>query len=125
MSQFALPHAELKSALAGLSKVISRRSQVVGATRARGGAVVFQSQIGNRKSPSAMTRAEFDRLSRDPGNWFLGFLYFCPADPRVLVPKRIRGFGWTLNFARPLALPYLFLLVTAVGLVVDVARRLG
>ncbi len=39
-------------------------------------------------------------------NWKLGFIYFCPTDPRVIVPKGLR-LGWTLNFARPLAFPAL------------------
>jgi uncharacterized membrane protein len=28
-----------------------------------------------------------------------GFLYYDPQDSRVIVPKRIKNFGWTLNFA--------------------------
>lgn len=53
----------------------------------------------------------------DPGNWKLGIFYFCRADHRVLVPKRVPGFGWTLNFARPMALPFLgFILATIYGI---------
>ena len=36
-----------------------------------------------------------------------GLIYFNPADAAVLVPKRF-GWGWTLNFARPVAWAYLF-----------------
>lgn len=36
-----------------------------------------------------------------PGNWRWGVFYFNKNDSRLIVPKRIRIFGWTLNFARP------------------------
>jgi hypothetical protein len=49
------------------------------------------------------SREELERLWRDPKHWRgIGF-YHCPADPRVVVPKRIRWAGWTINFAHPLA----------------------
>jgi hypothetical protein len=58
-----------------------------------------------------MSRSAFDRHYYDANNWKLGFIYFCKADQRIVVPKRLRGLGWTLNFARPLALPFLGLLL--------------
>jgi len=45
-----------------------------------------------------------DQLHADPTHWKLGIFYFCRQDERILVPKRIRGLGWTINFARPAAL---------------------
>ena len=60
---------------------------------------------------SPPSRFHLDRFRADPGNWVFGLFYFCPADARVVVPKRIRGFGLTLNFARFLALPVLVLLL--------------
>ena len=56
-----------------------------------------------------MTSLRRDLCHSDPGNWVGGFLYFCKQDRRILVPKRLRGLGWTLNFARPLAWPILLL----------------
>jgi uncharacterized membrane protein len=37
----------------------------------------------------------------DPRHWHGGLLglYVNPGDPRIWVPKRRPGFGWTLNFA--------------------------
>jgi hypothetical protein len=58
-----------------------------------------------------MSRSAFDRHYYDANNWKLGFIYFCKADQRIVVPKRLRGLGWTLNFARPLAWPFLGLLL--------------
>lgn len=48
---------------------------------------------GQRRIPSAT----------DPAVWRLRSLYFNPADPALFVPTR-SGFGWTLNFGRPLAI---------------------
>jgi hypothetical protein len=40
-----------------------------------------------------------DKLWSDPANWHgLGF-YSCKDDPRIMVPKRIKWTGWTMNFA--------------------------
>ena len=58
-----------------------------------------------------MSSLHRDPLHSDPRNWVCGLIYFCQDDPRVIVPKRLRGLGWTLNFARPSALPMLLLLV--------------
>lgn len=54
-----------------------------------------------------MTRAELDRLWGDPRAWSPIGIYRCPADPRVVVPKRSPWAGWTINFARAAAWPVL------------------
>jgi uncharacterized membrane protein len=54
-----------------------------------------------------VSREELDRLWRDPRRWSAIGIYRCPADPRVIVPKRARWAGWTLNFARPAVWPVL------------------
>jgi hypothetical protein len=38
-------------------------------------------------------------LWADPTNWKGAVIYYCKDDPRVIVPKRIRWTGYTLNFA--------------------------
>jgi Family of unknown function (DUF5808) len=50
-----------------------------------------------------MTREELDRVWANPSNWSI--VYRCPSDPRVIVPRRRRWMGWTVNFAHPLAWP--------------------
>ena len=54
-----------------------------------------------------MSHHRFDCFHCDPDNWKLGIFYFCRADQRIFVPKRLRLLGWTINFARPLAVPFL------------------
>jgi len=72
-----------------------------------------------------MAHSAFDRFHANPDNWKLGIFYFCRADSRIVVPKRIRGLGWTLNLARPLALPFLIYLVAAIHGVLELAVALG
>lgn len=63
-----------------------------------------------------MSAPVFDRHYYDGNNWKFGCLYFCRADRRLVVRRRLRGLGWTVNFARPLALPFVgFLLALAYG----------
>ena len=45
-----------------------------------------------------MATPELEQLWEDPRHWTVG-IYRCAADPRVIVPKRWRWGGWTLNFA--------------------------
>jgi hypothetical protein len=52
-----------------------------------------------------MTRAEIEACWRDPKNYKWGLIYYCRADPRAIVPRRYKWMGWTVNFARPSAIP--------------------
>jgi uncharacterized membrane protein len=40
-----------------------------------------------------------DFKSDDPLNWKWGIFYVNRNDSRLIVPKRIKSLGWTLNFA--------------------------
>lgn len=53
----------------------------------------------------------------DPINYKYGF-YYNPDDYRVIVPKRIRAFGWTLNFAKPTAY-FIILLILAIPFLIQ------
>ncbi|MEI6142415.1 MAG: DUF5808 domain-containing protein [Mariniphaga sp.] len=44
---------------------------------------------------------EEERWRNDPENYKWGIFYFNPKDPRIILPKRIKEMGWTLNFANP------------------------
>jgi hypothetical protein len=59
------------------------------------------------------------------GTWILGVLYFNRKDPRVIVPKRYRLMGWTLNFARPMAIPSLILIILAVLVPIEILDYFG
>lgn len=42
---------------------------------------------------------EDDRKINDPTNYKWGIIYFNRNDRRIMVPKRSKSMGWTLNFA--------------------------
>lgn len=46
-------------------------------------------------------REEIEILWSDQANWTWGVIYRCAKDPRVIVPRRWRWGGWTLNFGHP------------------------
>jgi uncharacterized membrane protein len=52
-----------------------------------------------------------DRMRNDPENYKWGIFYFNPKDPRILVPKRNRMMGWTMNFANP----YSYLIIIGIA----------
>lgn len=54
-----------------------------------------------------------DRLQQlwaDPANWRSVGYYYCKEDPRIIVPKKHKWMGWTMNFARPMAIPTIVLI---------------
>ena len=50
-----------------------------------------------------------EKLWSDPAHWRGLGIYSCKEDPRILVPKRRKWAGWTLNFAHPGAWVHLIL----------------
>jgi uncharacterized membrane protein len=63
-----------------------------------------------------MAAPELERLWQDPRHWTRPGIYRCAADPRLIVPKRRRWAGWTLNFAHRTAWVVLLgSIVVAVG----------
>ena len=55
-----------------------------------------------------------DERQDDPGNWKFGIFYFNKNDSRILLPKRNRFMGWTLNFANPYSILAVVALVVSV-----------
>jgi hypothetical protein len=71
-----------------------------------------------------MTREEMESCWKDPRNRRWG-VYYCKADPRVIVPRRFKWMGWTLNFARPSAIPVLLCMVALVVIPLEMVRANG
>ncbi|NOU16610.1 MAG: hypothetical protein HOO91_03505 [Bacteroidales bacterium] len=46
----------------------------------------------------------------DPKNWKLGIFYYNRMDRRLFPPKRFYG-GWTVNFANPISMVALLVLL--------------
>lgn len=72
-----------------------------------------------------MNAEELNALHGNPDNWHLVFFYFAPGDPRIVVKKRLGIMGWTLNFARPLAIPFLVTLVAAACACINIMGQIG
>jgi uncharacterized membrane protein len=72
-----------------------------------------------------MTHADLARFHSDPANWKLGIFYFCRSDRRIIVPKRIKGLGWTVNLARPMAVPCFLSIIALVWGILALARFMG
>ncbi|MCA9406897.1 MAG: hypothetical protein KC684_10185 [Candidatus Omnitrophica bacterium] len=49
------------------------------------------------------SKNDIQKFYADPESWKYGCIYYCPGDPRIIVPKRLRWTGWTINFAHPRA----------------------
>ena len=71
-----------------------------------------------------MTREEIEVCWRDPRNYKWG-IYYCKGDPRPIVPRRYKWMGWTVNFARPSAIPWVGLLLAIVAVPVRIATAEG
>jgi hypothetical protein len=71
-----------------------------------------------------MTPDEIENCWRDPRNRKWG-VYYCPADPRVIVPRHRKWMGWTVNFARPSAIPLLLGMIALLVVPVKMVRALG
>jgi uncharacterized membrane protein len=41
--------------------------------------------------------------TEDSNNYKYGVFYYNESDARIIVPKRVKYLGWTLNFARPVS----------------------
>ncbi len=64
-----------------------------------------------------MTKEELETLWADKNNWLWGAIYYCKNDPRLVVPKRIKWTGWTLNFAYPWrAIGFIIFIILAASL---------
>lgn len=61
--------------------------------------VIVQSAI--KKTGSDADNAQYENWEADPANWKWGVFYYNPLDNRLWLPKRIKQFGWTINFAHP------------------------
>ena len=73
-------------------------------------------------------REEIERLWRDPGSLRGGRwlnVYYQPKDPRVVVPRRIVAFGWTVNFAHRRAFAVIVLAALLVTVPVLAALAMG
>ena len=71
------------------------------------------------KAPEQPSKETLERWHDDPSNWRMGIFYYNKLDKRIFPPKRLKGLGWTVNFANP----YSFLTLTAIIFFVFVVKQ--
>ena len=72
-----------------------------------------------------MKAEDLNALHRNPDNWHLVLFYFAHEDPRIVVKKRLGITGWTLNFARPMAIPFLAALIASACAYMNILGQIG
>ena len=63
------------------------------------------------ENKTSHTQKQEDKWHNDPKNWKLGIFYYNKQDKRIFPPKRNKYLGWTINFANPISIIVLVLLV--------------
>ena len=64
------------------------------------------------------TQETLDQWHNDPSNWKLGIFYYNKQDKRLFPPKRSKQLGSTVNFANPMSILAVILLVAAIWIVI-------
>jgi hypothetical protein len=72
-----------------------------------------------------MTQEEIEACWKDPRNRKWGIFYYCKADPRAIVPRRLKWMGWTFNAARPSAIPVVLLLLAILAVPIFIVTAQG
>ena len=71
-----------------------------------------------------MTREEIEACWKDPRNRKWG-VYYCKADPRVIVPRHAKWMGWTVNAAHPNSIPVALFLVAVFAVPIFIVSAEG
>ena len=74
-------------------------------------------QFTVKKIASEEDNAQYEKWETDPDNWRWGVFYYNPLDERLFLPKRIKQFGWTINFAHPNCMRMLALIIVSLILI--------
>ncbi|MBK9634972.1 MAG: hypothetical protein IPO64_10800 [Bacteroidetes bacterium] len=59
--------------------------------------------------------------NKEINHYKFGIFYYNPNDGRIIVPKRIKYLGWTLNFANPLSYGIIIAIFAIIFLVKQLA----
>ena len=84
--------------------------------------IEFLARQGIGGVPSTGQRQTNEAEWNNPKNWSFGF-YFSKRDSRVIVPKRIRWLGWTINLGRWQGAALLLALLVAIPLILALALQ--
>lgn len=74
---------------------------------------------------SKLPPQDYNELWKNPANWRFYVFYACSDDPRIIVPKRLRVTGWTMNFAHSEAYLFLAALLALVIVPISLVEVIG
>lgn len=69
------------------------------------------------------SKETLDKWHQDPNNWKFGIFYFNKEDKRIFPPKRNERFGWTVNFANPLSVLAIVVIIALAILVTKIRNK--
>ena len=72
-----------------------------------------------KNEPDHETKKEWEN---DPENWIWGMFYYNPKDKRPYFTKRIKEFGWHVNYANPIILIITSLVIALVLILIKCAK---
>ncbi len=75
--------------------------------------------MDNKEKPNKET---LDHWHNDSNNWKLGVFYFNKDDKRIFPPKRKAQFGWTVNFANPLSIIAIVVIISVAILITKIRK---
>jgi uncharacterized membrane protein len=87
------------------------------------GFIVLRDRTVNRPSPALTPEDEInDSEWRNADNWAGALIYHSRLDRRIIVPKRVSRFGYTINLGHPIGLAITIALVAVLlGIVITSA----
>ncbi|MCY7362336.1 MAG: DUF5808 domain-containing protein [Ignavibacteria bacterium] len=65
------------------------------------------------------THEQYQKWHDDPANWQWGVIYYNKEDKRLFPPKRIQALGWTINFANPVSIIAMIVLIVISLIIFD------
>lgn len=65
------------------------------------------------------TKETLEKWHKDPKNWRWGIFYFNKDDKRIFPPKRIKQLGWTINYANPMSILAIVVVIAVIFIVVS------
>ena len=69
-----------------------------------------------RQMNTKLPAGTLGKLWADPTNWRADIIYVCKDDPRLIVPKRRKWGGWTINIAHASAWVLLLVVVLSAAI---------
>lgn len=74
--------------------------------------VIYSFIIHHKNKKANSTKSVKENTESEYSDHWIGLFYVNKNDKRILVPKRVVGMGWTLNFGNPLSIILIIAIIT-------------